>query len=41
MIYTISDMHGCLEAFEKRLAQINAELETYEKAFCGNYRRKL
>ena len=27
MIYAISDIHGCLDAFETRLAQINAELE--------------
>ena len=27
MIYAISDIHGCLAAFEKRLAQINPELE--------------
>ena len=27
MIYAISDIHGCLDAFEKRLAQVNAELE--------------
>lgn len=27
MIYAISDIHGCLEAFEKKLAQINAEFE--------------
>ena len=27
MIYAISDIHGCLDAFEKRLAQINPELQ--------------
>lgn len=27
MIYAISDIHGCLDAFEKRLAQINGDLE--------------
>lgn len=27
MIYAISDIHGCLDAFEKRLEQINPELQ--------------
>lgn len=27
MIYAISDIHGCLDAFEKRLAQISMDLE--------------